>query len=79
MIRIYLMHDKLPVRLVGVGADNSYDVEGITHWSEGDVEVMEAIGSIPIWTLDRETPKYTQMAAHSTYVSDEPSYVRLGR
>lgn len=80
MIRMYLSHDKLPVRLIGIGADNSYDVEGITHWSEGDKEIIETLGGINIWTCDDNTPEeYARIAAHNTYVNDLPVYVRLGR
>jgi transketolase len=79
MIRIYLSHDKLPIRLVGVGAGNSYDVEGITHWSQGDKEIIETLGGIQIWTLDDYNKECGKGVALSTYESDTPQYVRLGR
>ena len=79
MIRIYISHDQLPVRLVGVGANNSYEAEGITHWSQGDDKVIETLGGIETWTLEGDCQVACEASARHTYEQDRPVYVRLGR
>ena len=43
-IQIYLGYQRLPVRLVGVGADDSYKDVGFTHWCRNDWEAVKRAG-----------------------------------
>lgn len=36
-IRVYIEHEKIPVKLIGIGRDRDYTTLGFTHWAE-DVE-----------------------------------------
>jgi transketolase len=75
MIRIYMGHQELPIRLVGIGTGRSYGDAGYTHWSGNDDTV--ALG-IPIRV---RTPgdRGVVEAVRWSYESDQPCYVRLER
>lgn len=36
LIRNYLNHEKIPVKLVGSGRDKDYNHDGFSHWAEND-------------------------------------------
>lgn len=40
LIRNYLYHENISVKLVGSGRDKEYERDGISHWAEEDAEVM---------------------------------------
>jgi transketolase len=39
MLRNYLNHEGIPVKLLGSGRDKDYDHDGISHWAHDDQEV----------------------------------------
>lgn len=45
-IRNYLNHEKIPVKLVGVGRDQDYGKLGFSHWAEDDVYIFEGFSYI---------------------------------
>jgi transketolase len=45
-IRNFLNHDKIPVKLVGVGIGRDYGNLGFTHWAEDASEIMRTLPNI---------------------------------
>ena len=76
MIRIYLSHQQLPVRLVGVGRGRSYADAGFTHRSGNDAEIVEKLGNISVYSPEDWA---VRINAYAAYVEDRPIYVRLER
>lgn len=46
IIRNYLDHEEVPVKLVGGGRDKDYGYLGFSHWAEEDMEVMKTFKNI---------------------------------
>lgn len=46
IIRNYLDHEVVPVKLVGGGRDRDYGYLGFSHWAEEDMEVMKTFKNI---------------------------------
>lgn len=42
LIRNYVDYEKLNIKLVGSGRDKDYIHDGITHWAEDDVDVVQS-------------------------------------
>lgn len=54
-IKLYIDHEKIPVRLVGSGRDHDYAHDGISHWSEDDKDILSNFKSIfPVWPKTKE-------------------------
>ena len=54
-IRNSLNHEKIPVKLIGVGRDRNYDKLGFTHWAEDDREVFGIFPNIiSLWPETKE-------------------------
>lgn len=49
VIRNYLSHEDVPVKLVGSGRDKEYDVDGFSHWCDEDLDVLRLFPSINGW------------------------------
>lgn len=45
-IRLYLNHEKIPVKLVGIGRDKDYGALGFSHWAEDDKQVFDIFPNI---------------------------------
>ena len=74
-IRIYLGHQRLPVRLVGVGADDSYAEAGFTHWSDDDLEHVR----FQTMNLAHKSEQDVRDSAAYSVKMQEPLYIRLLR
>ena len=46
IIRNYLDHEKIPVKLVGGGRDKDYGYLGFSHWAEDDKRIMSCFPNI---------------------------------
>ena len=46
LIRNYLNHEEIPVKLVGGGRDKDYGYLGFSHWAEDDTIVMSCFNNI---------------------------------
>ena len=46
LIRNYLDHEKIPVKLVGGGRDKDYGYLGFSHWAEDDKKIMKCFSNI---------------------------------
>ena len=46
LIRNYLDHEKIPVKLVGGGRDKEYGYLGFSHWAHDDKKIMSCFSNI---------------------------------
>lgn len=75
MIRNYVNHEKLNVKLVGSGRDKDYSHDGITHWGEDDMAIMKNLSNISLLK-----PKDLTNDVFNTFISsDKPMYLNLSR
>lgn len=75
MIRNYVNHEKLNVKLVGSGRDKDYAHDGITHWAEDDLAIMKCLSNISLFK-----PKELTEDVFKTFLfSDKPTYLNLSR
>ena len=75
MIRNYVNHEKVNVKLVGSGRDKDYSHDGITHWAEDDLAIMKNLSNISLFK-----PKELTADVFKTFLfSDKPTYLNLSR
>lgn len=46
MIRNYINHEKIPVKILGGGRDKDYGHLGFSHWAEDDMRIMSVFENI---------------------------------
>lgn len=75
IIRNYVDHERLPVKLIGGGRDRDYGYLGFSHWAEEDKDIMSAFKNIKVrhpddiqsmhqdfnLVVDRKTPLYMNL------------------
>lgn len=75
MIRNYLDHERIPVKIIGGGRDKDYGYLGFSHWAEEDMEVMNVFKNVhsykPVDTLELEEI-FTKTISNPT-----PVYINL--
>ena len=49
MLRNYLNHEGIPVKLLGSGRDKDYEHDGISHWAHDDEEVLASLPNIDVY------------------------------
>lgn len=74
-IRNYVHHEKIPVKLIGSGRDNDYLIDGYSHWSTEDRQVMKIFNQIrPYWPKKvTEIPKLVDIMLKD----NDPFYINL--
>jgi len=79
MIRLYMHHQQLPIRLVGIGAGKTYQEAGFTHWDSGDWHVVNGM-DIEIWSNNYGAQENrVRESARWSYTLNKPCYIRLER
>jgi transketolase len=77
IIRNYLNHEKVPVKLVGAGRDRDYGHDGFTHWGEDDKKICECFPNLVTFRPDTNDEL---ISVFSTILyNNRPSYVNLRR
>lgn len=77
MLRNYVNHEKIPVKLIGSGRDRDYSHDGISHWAHDDMAVLGALPNIvpfkpvDIRELEESWPGFI--------FSGDPAYLNLTR
>ena len=76
MIRNYVNHERVPVKLVGCGRGRDYAKGGFTHWAEDDIDIVKvAFPNIRIYT-----PNKPDDSLFRDFVeSPEACYINLSR
>ena len=77
LIRNYLNHEKIPVKLVGGGRNKDYGYLGFSHWAEDDIKIMSCFENVEMYHPKSE--KELKELFKSFIYSDLPSYVNLKR
>lgn len=76
-IRNYIDYENIPVKLIGGGRDRDYAHDGISHWSEDAIQVLDIFKNIKTrWPKDKEDIlKLVPTIINSSY----PCFVSLRR
>jgi transketolase len=77
ILRNYLDHEKIPVKLVGAGRDKDYGALGFSHWGIDDKTHMNSFKNIvKSWPKDSQAMK-TQF--NDLMYNNKPTYLNLSR
>ena len=75
LLRNYLDHENIPVKLVGGGRDKDYGYLGFSHWAEEDTKVLSTLENIQLYK-----PKGGSNKIYKEFLYNEkPSYLNLKR
>ena len=75
LLRNYLHHEKIPVKLIGGGRDRDYGYLGFSHWAEEDVKVLSTLENIQLYK-----PKEGSKEIYEEFLyNKKPSYLNLKR
>jgi transketolase len=75
LLRNYLNHECIPVKLVGGGRDKDYGYLGFSHWAEEDIKVLSTLENIKLFKPEMPTKKLYQEFLYN----EQPSYLNLSR
>jgi transketolase len=75
LLRNYLHHENIPVKLVGGGRDRDYGYLGFSHWAEEDIDVLSSLPNIKCYK-----PKQGSDKLYKEFIyNNQPSYLNLKR
>tara|TARA_Y100000034_G_scaffold135634_1_gene208356 strand:+ start:127 stop:609 length:483 start_codon:yes stop_codon:yes gene_type:complete len=77
LIRNYLDHENIPVKLVGGGRDQDYGYLGFSHWAEDDKKIMSCFENIK--TDHPNSPEELELIFKDFVNSNKPQYLNLKR
>lgn len=77
LIRSYINHENIPVKLTGSGRDRDYSHDGFTHWAEDHREIVSIFNNVSPYYPD-EPAELEEVFLDFLY-SPEPSYLNLKR
>ena len=77
LIRNYLNHEKIPVKLVGGGRNKDYGYLGFSHWAEDDIEIMSCFDNIKKYHPENE--KQLKSQYKDFLYNNDPAYLNLTR
>ena len=75
LLRNYLDHENIPVKLVGGGRDRDYGYLGFSHWAEEDTKVLSTLENIKLYKPKSPTNKLYKEFLYN----EKPSYLNLKR
>jgi transketolase len=75
LIRNYIDHEKINVKLVGTGRDKDYSHDGFTHWGEDDLNIMKNLTNIKLYKPN----ELTDTMFHNFLITPNPAYLNLKR
>ena len=77
LLRNYVDHENIPIRMIGSGRDKDYSHDGISHWAHDDENILWPLDNIKIYKpndlrdLEESWPSFLHDA--------HPSYLNLRR
>ena len=77
VIRNYIDHEQVPVKLIGGGRDRDYGYLGFSHWAEEDKKVMSCFENIKM--IHPQGTKQIKAALMSSINDNSPYYINLKR
>jgi transketolase len=75
LLRNYLDHEQIPVKLIGGGRDKDYGYLGFSHWAEEDIKILSTLENIQLFKPENPTKKLYQEFLYN----EQPSYLNLSR
>ena len=75
LIRNYLDHENIPVKIVGGGRDRDYGYLGFSHWAEEDIDILSSFKNMSLY----KTEKLTSQIFNEMIYEPKPSYMNLRR
>ena len=75
LLRTYVNHENIPIKLVGGGRDKDYLTLGFSHWAEDDITILSSLNNINIYKPEVLDEKIFNEFIYST----NPSYINLKR
>ena len=77
MIRNYLDHENIPVKIIGGGRDKDYGYLGFSHWAEEDIEVLKVFKNVHCFKPEN----LLELQSAFTFATTEytPTYINLKR
>ena len=77
LIRNYLDHEEIPVKLVGGGRDRDYGYLGFSHWAEDDKKIMACFENVKVHHPENEK---SLNKVFSSFINEPtPQYLNLKR
>ena len=77
LLRNYVNHERIPVKLIGSGRDYDYNHDGVSHWAHDDEQVLAALPNIKLYKPD--TVEDLENIWQEFLFSTEPAYLNLRR
>lgn len=75
LLRNYLDHENIPVKLVGGGRDKDYGYLGFSHWAEEDIKILSTLPDIKLYK-----PEKSSLSIYQDFLyNHKPSYLNLKR
>ena len=75
LIRNYLDHEKISVKLVGGGRNKDYGYLGFSHWAEEDIDILSNLKNIHLLK-----PNQLNYKTFNNFIyNQQPSYLSLKR
>jgi transketolase len=77
LVRLYLDHERVPVKLVGSGRGRDYAHDGFTHWADDDRAILHLFPAVQCYWP--ETAADLAAVVPGLLANDQPSYLNLRR
>jgi transketolase len=75
LIRNYLDHESIPVKIVGGGRDKEYGYLGFSHWAEEDINILSNFKNLNLFK-----PKEFNLKIFNSFMfNNQPSYLNLSK
>lgn len=75
MIRNYINHEKIPVKILGGGRNEDYGYLGFSHWANEDISVMSVFENITLFKPN--TTEELESAFNFSINNSFPTYINL--
>ena len=75
LLRNYLDHENIPVKLIGGGRDKDYGYLGFSHWAEEDIDILSNLKNIKLY----KPKKSSKLLYKEILYNNSPSYLNLKR
>jgi transketolase len=75
MIRNYVNHEKVPVKLIGGGRDQDYSHDGFTHHANDDMDILYSFENI----VKVKSDIFDENELRNHILSQNPVYINLKR
>jgi transketolase len=77
LLRTYVNHEQIPIKLVGSGRDKDYLHDGISHWAHDDEAVLNSLPNIKIY---KPKDLFELIDMFPEFIENkQPSYMNLVR